>query len=108
MVEANADPAVVTAQILRETREAAAHDAALALTVACAPDGRSDSPEQAAEMAAAIPPPGAPATATETFASGGAVQFIAVAVLVAVLIVAWIVERRSRRKGEEIENGRGF
>ena len=38
-------------------------------------------------------------------AFGGTAQMLAAAALVAVLLVAWFVERRSARKGEEVGHG---
>ena len=51
-------------------------------------------------------PPGYVAPAENTSSAfGGTTQMLAAVALVAVLLVVWFVERRSARKGEEVDHG---
>ena len=102
MVEANADPEVVTAIIRRETHDARA--AKPASEVPSAPLGRSSSSPPAPSVAsvAVAPPPAAPAAETSGVWNA---QFILALVIVGVLLVVWIAERRSRREGADEDAG---
>ena len=53
----------------------------------------------------ATPPDDVAPTGKASSAFGGTTQMFAAAVLVAVLLVAWFVERRSARKVKEVEHG---
>ena len=108
MVEANSDPAVVTALILRETREAAAARA------------EQPSPQQTAAPFSAHFAVKRPSAAESSAVAGrrepeapGAtpsgpwnMQLVFAAVLVAVLLAVWVAERRSGRRMKEEGHGR--
>ena len=96
MVEANADPEVVTAIIRRETHEARA--AKPAPEAQAAPLGRSAPPAPAPSAAsvAVASPPAAPASQSSGVWNA---QLVLALVIVGVLLVVWIAERRSRREG---------
>ena len=101
MVEANADPEVVTAIIRRETHEARA--AKPASEVPSAPLGRSSSaPVPSVASVAVAPPPAAPAAEASGVWNA---QFVLALVIVGVLLVVWIAERRSRREGADEDAG---
>jgi len=55
-------------------------------------------------VASALPSDVAP-LGNVSFAFGGTTQLLAAAALVAVLLVAWFVERRSAQKVEEVDHG---
>ena len=110
MVEANSDQAVVTAVILRESREAAAAHAAqtsapkaTAMRYAHIPVRNRTAAETAAAVAVEQPKQDAPAPASAGFFN---VQLFFAMALVAVLLVVWVAERRSVRKNKEGEHGR--
>lgn len=104
MVEANTDPAVVTAVIERETREAVAESAAAALhsRAESEPTGPAPvvpvAPPVHVAVAATPEPPPAGAPSSGPGISGGTRIFFA-GVLVLVLVWAWFAERRGGQKG---------
>ena len=104
MVDADADPAVVTAVILRETREAAAERAASIRT--SAPAGEAGGEHFAQSMEAGKGTSlSAPAPVREAEpSSSGMTQILVAAVIVVVLFFVWVAERRSRRS-EEVDGG---
>ena len=102
MVEANTDSSVVTAVILRETRDAAAERDALAASSRASTAPASLAP---AAIAPQIPatatvsePPPAPVAPTEPGISGG-MRIVFAGVLVLVLVLAWFAERGGGQKG---------
>lgn len=110
MVEANSDQAVVTAVILRESREAAAAHAAqtsapkaTAMRYAHIPVRNRAADETAAAVTVEQPKQDAPASAPAGFLN---MQLFFAVALVAVLLVVWVAERRSVRRNKEGEHGR--
>ena len=109
MVEANSDPEVVTALILRESHEAAAAHAAqtsapksAAMRYAHIPV-RSQTASETAALAVERPEPDVPAPASAGFWN---MQLVFAAVLVVALLAVWVAERRSVRGMKEMEHGR--
>ena len=97
MVEANADPEVVTAVIRRETQEAAAARAMRLANVASPTHGHPSSPPpMEGKIVVELVRP-----ASSVPASSGLwnTQLVGSLVLVAVLFFVWIAERRSHREG---------
>ena len=107
MVEADSDPSVVTAVIRRETQEAAAARAAEAAAAAAQGVQLNPVARQSAPDAVAVLEPSRPVAPAGNAPSafGGTTQILVAAALVAVLLVAWFVERRSTRKVEEVDHG---
>jgi len=108
MVEANSDPEVVTALILRETREAAAARAAHTSAPKTATMRYAHMPargQAAAETAVAVEQgrPDVPASAPS---GPWSMQLVFAAALVAVLLAVWVAERRSIRRAKEGLHGR--
>lgn len=106
MVDASADPNVVTAVINRETQEAAAERAAeyvppvvmdlrAGRTDASAGSGALAAPSAVGNGTLAVPAPASAAPEKASF-SPGMVQMLVAAAIVAVLIFVWVAERRSR------------
>jgi hypothetical protein len=95
MVEANADPEVVTSRIKRETRDAAAErerEAAMAVeSPVMAVEGSSAAGSLAVETIPPAPPP-PPVDAATAFRRG---RLGVVAAIVLVLMWVWIRQRRS-------------
>ena len=95
MVEANADPEVVTSRIKRETRDAAAErerEAAMAVeSPVMAVEGPSAAGSLAVETIPPAPPP-PPVDADTAFRRG---RLGVVAAIVLVLMWVWIRQRRS-------------
>lgn len=98
MVEANADPEVVTAVIRRETQEAAATRVTRLANVASPMHGRSSSPPPMEGKA--IVEPVRPASPVPALSGLWNTQFVGSLVLVVVLFFVWVAERRSRKEGD--------
>lgn len=90
MVEADADPAVVTAVILRETREADAERAVQAVP------RQVEAPVAAPTPVLAVQEVAPRQEAAVTAAPTGLTQIVVAAAIVVVLFFLWMAERRSR------------
>ena len=100
MVEANSDPSVVTAVIRRETQEAAAARAAESAAVAVQGGALNPVERQSAPNGVAVQGSSQPAAPVREAISSGMSQMLIAAVIVIVLLLVWIAERRGRREGE--------
>ena len=104
MVEANADPEVVTAVIRRETQEAAAARAMRLANVASPTHGLPPSlPPMEGKI---VVEPVRPASSVPASSGLWNTQLVGSLVLVVVLFFVWIAERRSQRKGEKYDGER--
>ena len=108
MGEANADPEVVTALILRESSEAAAHAAQISAPRASAMQYahfpvRNHAAGETATVAVERPTPDAPVHASSSLWNR---QLVFAMALVVVLLAVWVAERRSARRIKEEGHGR--
>lgn len=104
MVEANADPEVVTAVIRRETQEAAAARAVRLTNVAPPTHGHLSSPPPMEGKI--VVEPVRPTSSVPASSGLWNTQLVGSLALVVVLFFVWIAERRSRRKGEKYDGER--